>query len=187
MDLCQRLGRPGKSLAWPEAVSKRPATYSLTTVATLASRANGARGTRSTRGAGGSSRASLTTVTLARKRKEVHLAPTERARLGQGSSRWGCGQDVQPSYLGARRTISSRGAFSTGRSLQRERQRCVSQGREAQAKAQMTKLRALEWGWRLLTSRPDSPGGPANPGGPMGPGGPRSPLDPEGPCLPGSP
>lgn len=124
MDLCQRLGRPGKSLAWPEAVSKRPATYSLTTVATLASRANGARGTRSTRGTGGSSRASLTTVALARKRKEVNLAPTERARLGQGSSRWGCGQGVQPSYLGARRTISSRGAFSTGRSLQRETEMC---------------------------------------------------------------
>jgi hypothetical protein len=47
--------------------------------------------------------------------------------------------------------------------------------------------RGLARRWGLLTSRPDSPGGPANPGGPMGPGGPRSPLDPEGPCLPGSP
>lgn len=55
-------------------------------------------------------------------------------------------------------------------------------------------LLALPWGqahgpgfWGPLTSRPDSPGGPARPGGPTGPGGPRSPLAPEGPCLPGSP
>lgn len=40
-------------------------------------------------------------------------------RWGQGGGSWGYSPRVLPSYLGARRTISSRGAFSTRRSLQR--------------------------------------------------------------------
>lgn len=42
--------------------------------------------------------------------------------LGRGHGRWSRGPGAQASYLGAGRTISSRGAFSTRRSLPREKE-----------------------------------------------------------------